>query len=74
MHFSTVIFSLSALMMSTKSNLCATTREPNLLKNLPNGRYYGRFTNAGKQKWVNLDSDISIVAKIAICLEEGRPG
>ena len=35
-----------------------TTNIPNLLKNAASGRYYGRFTVSGKQKWVNLRTDI----------------
>ncbi len=54
--------------MATSGNrkLWATTREPNLLKNLPSGRYYGRFTFSGKQKWLNLDTKTWSVAKLPI--------
>jgi len=43
-----------------------TTKEPNLLKNVQSGKYYGRFTVAGKQKWYSLDTDIWSVAKLRI--------
>jgi hypothetical protein len=35
-----------------------TTREPNLLRNTASGKYYGRFTLGGKQKWGNLETDV----------------
>ena len=50
----------------------ATTREPNLLKNLPSGRFYGRFTVSGKQKWVSLDTDIWSVAKLRLADERTK--
>lgn len=43
-----------------------TTREPNLLRNTVSGRYYGRFTLAGKQKWINLETDVWTVAKLRL--------
>jgi integrase len=58
--------------MSEKAKLWATTREPNLLKNLPSGRFYGRFTLSGKQKWVNLDTDIWSVAKLRLSDERAK--
>ena len=49
-----------------------TTREPNLLRNTASGRYYGRFTLGGKQKWVNLDTDVWTVAKLRLADERGK--
>jgi hypothetical protein len=33
-----------------------------LLKNLLSGRYYGRFTISGKQKWSTLSTPIASIA------------
>ena len=49
-----------------------TTREPNLLRNTGSGRYYGRFTLAGKQKWVNLDTNLWTVAKLRLADERSK--
>ena len=49
-----------------------TTREPNLLRNMASGRYYGRFTLAGKQKWVNLETEVWTVAKIRLADERAK--
>jgi hypothetical protein len=49
-----------------------TTREPNLLRNTASGRYYGRFTLAGKQKWVNLETDVWTVAKRRLAEERSK--
>jgi integrase len=54
-----------------------TTKEPNLLRNVASGRYFGRFTIAGKQKWLNLRTDIWTVAKLRLAdararIERGR--
>jgi integrase len=49
-----------------------TTREPNLLRNAGSGRYYGRFTLAGKQKWVNLETDVWTVAKVRLADERAK--
>ena len=46
-----------------------TTNIPNLLKNAASGRYYGRFTVSGKQKWVNLKTDVWSIAKIRLAIE-----
>ncbi len=51
-----------------------TTREPNLLRNTASGRYYGRFTLSGKQKWVNLETDVWTVAKIRLADERAKIG
>ncbi len=40
--------------MSENKKTWETTNIPNLIKNAASGRYYGRFTVSGKQKWVNL--------------------
>jgi integrase len=37
-----------------------------LLRNAESGRYYGRWTIAGKQKWVNLDTDVFGIAKLRL--------
>jgi hypothetical protein len=34
----------------------------NLLRNGKSGRYYARWTIAGKQKWVNLKTDVFTAA------------
>lgn len=49
-----------------------TTREPNLLRNTASGRYYGRFTIACKQKWINLETDVWPVAKLRLADERGK--
>ena len=49
-----------------------TTREPNLLRNVPSGRFYGRFAVAGKQKWINLKTDVWTVAKIRLADERAK--
>jgi integrase len=54
--------------MKTKAKW-VTTREPNLLKNDASGRFYGRFSVGGKQKWVNLDTDQFPVAKLRLAKE-----
>ena len=62
--------------MKTKTKW-VTTREPNLLKNDASGRFYGRFNVSGKQKWVNLKTDVFTVAKLRladerVAIERGR--
>jgi len=37
-----------------------------LLRNRHSGKYYGRFTVSGKQKWVSLDTDVLTVAKLRL--------
>jgi integrase len=49
-----------------------TTREPNLLRNTGSGRYYGRFTLAGKQKWINLDTNLWTVARLRLADERSK--
>ncbi len=49
-----------------------TTREQNLLRNAPRGRYYGRFTLGGKQKWVNLETDDWTIAKARVANERTK--
>ena len=49
-----------------------TTREPNLLRNTASGRYYGRFTLGGKQKWVNLETDVWTIAKTRVADERAK--
>ena len=51
-----------------------TTKERNLLRNLPSETCYGRFTISGKQKWVNLDADIRSVAKLRLVFQVSRLG
>jgi integrase len=58
--------------MSETKNMWETTKEPNLLRNLSSGRYYGRFKVTGKQKWVNLDTDIWSVAKLRLADERAK--
>ncbi len=55
--------------MSDSKQTWETTREPNLLRNCASGRYYGRFTVSGKQKWLNLKTDVWSVAKIRLADE-----
>ena len=57
---------------SESKNQWETTREPNLLRNLSSGRYYGRFKVAGKQKWFNLDTDVWSVAKLRLADERAK--
>ena len=54
--------------------LWETTKERILLRNLPSGRHYGRFTISGKQKWVDLDADIRSVAKLRLVFRVSRLG
>jgi len=58
--------------MAASKHLWDTTREPNLLRNTASGRYYGRFTLSGKQKWVNLETDVWTVAKIRLADERAK--
>lgn len=58
--------------MSEQRRIWETTREPNLLRNGLSGRYYGRFTLAGKQKWVNLETDVWPVAKFRLADERAK--
>lgn len=58
--------------MSEKRSKWETTREPNLLRNHASGRYYGRFTISGKQKWLNLDTDVWTVAKLRLADERAK--
>ncbi len=58
--------------MSEKRPKWETTREPNLLRNHASGRYYGRFTISGKQKWLNLDTDVWTVAKLRLADERSK--
>ena len=58
--------------MAASKQLWDTTREPNLLRNSASGRYYGRFTLSGKQKWVNLETDVWTVAKIRLADERAK--
>jgi hypothetical protein len=49
-----------------------TTREPNLLRNTASGKYYGGSTLGGKQKWVNLETDVWTIAKIRVAEERAK--
>jgi integrase len=69
---STVIFYTSARKMAKTKQPWETTREPNLLRNTASGRYYGRFTLSGKQKWVNLETDVWTVAKLRLADERAK--
>lgn len=48
------------------------TSVQNLLRNRKSGRYYGRWTISGKQKWVALDTDVFTVAKLRLNDEAGK--
>jgi len=69
---STLIFYMSSQKMSEKLPTWETTREPNLLRNRASGRYYGRFTVSGKQKWFNLNTDVWTVAKLRLADERAK--
>src|ERR1700690_2387759 len=58
--------------MSTTRQTWETTREPNLLRNTASGKYYGRFTIACKQKWINLETDVGTVAKLRLADERSK--
>ena len=58
--------------MSENKKTWETTNIPNLIKNAASGRYYGRFTVSGKQKWVNLRTDVWSIAKIRLADERSR--
>jgi hypothetical protein len=58
--------------MAVSKQLRDTTREPNLSRNSASGRYYGRFTLSGKQKWVNPETDVWKVAKIRLADERAK--
>ncbi len=51
--------------MSNKTTWERTSVQ-NLLRNGASGRYYARWTIAGKQKWVNLHTDVFSVAKLRL--------
>src|SRR5688572_1285742 len=42
------------------------TSVQSLLRNGSSGRYYARWTLAGKQKWLSLDTDVFTVAKLRL--------
>lgn len=44
----------------------------NLLRNGASGRYYARWTIGGKQKWVNLKTDVFTVAKLRLADESAK--
>jgi hypothetical protein len=48
------------------------TREPNLLRNTASGKHYGRFILGGKQKWVNLETDVWTIAKARLANERAK--
>ena len=58
--------------MSDNLKTWQPTREPNLLRNTASGRYYCRFTIAGKQKWTNLKTNVWTVAKLRLADERAR--
>ena len=51
---------------STSKNLWETTDTACLLRHKNSRKYYGRFTLRGKQKWVNLDTNVLTVAKLRL--------
>lgn len=51
--------------MSNKTTWERTSVQ-NLLRNGASGRYYARWTIAGKQKWVSLETDVFSVAKLRL--------
>jgi integrase len=60
--------------MREKPKKGAGTRDPNLKKNLPSGRYYGRLVITGKQKWVDLHTGSLAVARLRLEDERARTG
>jgi len=52
--------------MSNKTTIWETTAVQSLLRNRSSGKYYGRWKVSGKQKWVNLRTDVFTVAKLRI--------
>lgn len=81
MLFPSIVFSRGILQASfvqeqPRENMSKTTWErtsvQNLLRNGASGRYYARWTIAGKQKWVNLKSDVFSVAKLKILDEAAK--
>jgi integrase len=51
---------------STTKNVWETTDTACLLRHKHSRKYYGRFTLRGKQKWVNLDTNVLTVAKLRL--------
>jgi len=49
-----------------------TTKEPNLLRAISSGRYYGRFSVAGKLNWLNLQTDSFAVARLRLADERSK--
>ena len=49
--------------MRKSGKIWETTKEPNVLRNSASGRYYARYTIAGKQKWTNLKTDHRLFTK-----------
>lgn len=43
-----------------------------MLRNSASGNYYGRFTLSGKQKWVNLETNVWTVAKLRLADERAK--
>lgn len=43
-----------------------------LIRHKRSGKYYGRFTVCGKQKWVKLDTDVLSVAKLRLADESAK--
>ncbi len=48
------------------------TPTQNLLRNSKSGRYYGRWTISGKQKWVKLGTNVYSVAKLRLADEAAK--
>lgn len=55
-----------------KTTAWERTAVQNLLRNRKSGRYYGRWTISGKQKWVALDTDVFTVAKLRLADEAAK--
>jgi len=55
--------------MAASKQLWDTTRGPNLLRNTKSGRYYGRSTLSGKEKWLNLETHDTTLAKLPLADE-----
>ena len=48
------------------------TKVQYMLRNRSSGKYYGRWKVAGKQIWVNLETDVFTVAKVRLAVEAGK--
>jgi integrase len=58
--------------MLKRTKLWAPTKVQNLLRHLPTGRYFGRFSVRGRRRWVDLHTQVWPIAKVRLADERAR--